>query len=150
MKKKFYNAADLLEIVIEGQSLFLNSRGFMKLLSATLFTLLLSGTALAATPTTEEPTTFQCIAAKITIGDKQVDSVVLWNTKTGEARLLNSASFADKTTGQKGNLIGWVPLLDLQRAVQNLQAQIQEQQQRAAANPEPSPDPSSGSTKKKK
>ncbi len=122
----------------------------MKLLSSTLLSFLLAGTILATTPATEEQPNFQCIAAKITIGDKQVDTVVLWNTKTGEARLLNSASFADKTTGQKGNLIGWVPLVDLQKAVQNLQIQIQEQQQRAAANPTPSPEPSVSPMKKKK
>ena len=78
-------------------------------------------------PVAEQPT-FQAIAAKITIADKQVDSVVLWNTKTGDARLLNAASFADKSTGQQGNLIGWVPLTDLNQAVQNLAAQIQAQQ----------------------
>jgi len=88
--------------------------------------------------TVEQPL-FQCIAAKITIADKQVDSVVQWNTKTGEARLLNAASFADKATGQQGNLIGWVPLVDLQQAVQNLATQIQAQQQRAAAQPSASP-----------
>ena len=80
---------------------------------------------------TEQPS-FQCIATKITIADKQVDSAVQWNTKTGEARLLNAASFADKATGQQGNLIGWVPLVDLQQAVQNLASQIQAQQQNAA------------------
>lgn len=81
----------------------------------------------------EQPT-FQCISAKITIADKQVDSVVQWNTKTGEARLLNAASFADKSTGQQGNLIGWVPLVDLQQAVQNLAAQIQSQQAAKGTN----------------
>jgi hypothetical protein len=85
----------------------------------------------------EQPT-FQCISTKITIADKQVDSVVQWNTKTGEARLLNAASFADKSTGQQGNLIGWVPLVDLQQAVQNLAQQIQAQQAaKAGASPAP-------------
>jgi len=78
--------------------------------------------------------TFQCISAKITIADKQVDSVVQWNSRTGEARLLNAASFADKATGQNGNLIGWVPLVDLQQAVQNLAQQIQAQQAARATN----------------
>jgi hypothetical protein len=88
--------------------------------------------------TTEQPS-FQCISTKITIADKQVDSVVQWNTKTGEARLLNAASFADKATGQQGNLIGWVPLVDLQQAVQNLAAQIQSQQNAAKAAPSSTP-----------
>ncbi len=86
-----------------------------------------------STTAVEQPT-FQCISTKITIADKQVDSVVQWNTKTGEARLLNAASFADKTTGQNGNLIGWVPLVDLQQAVQNLAAQIQAQQAAKGTN----------------
>ena len=89
--------------------------------------------------TAEQPS-FQCISAKITIADKQVDSVVQWNTKTGEARLLNAASFADKSTGQQGNLIGWVPLVDLQQAVQNLASQIQQQQAaKAGASPASTP-----------
>jgi len=82
---------------------------------------------------------FQCIPAKLTIGEKQVDSVVQWNTKTGEARLLNAASFADKSTGQQGNLIGWVPLVDLNQAVQNLAAQIQSRQTNKAATPASTP-----------
>jgi hypothetical protein len=86
-----------------------------------------------STTASEQPT-FECISAKITIADKQVDSVVQWNTKTGEARLLNAASFADKSTGQNGNLIGWVPLVDLQQAVQNLAQQIQAQQAARATN----------------
>jgi hypothetical protein len=87
----------------------------------------------------EQPT-FQCISAKITIADKQVDSVIQWNTKTGDARLLNAASFADKSTGQQGNLIGWVPLVDLQQAVQNLASQIKAQQEaKALASPASTP-----------
>ena len=84
-----------------------------------------------------EPPVYQAIAAKLTIGDKQVDSVVQWNTKTGDARLLNAASFADKSTGQQGNLIGWIPLQDLQQAVQNLASQIQAA--KSAATPASTP-----------
>jgi len=93
-----------------------------------------------AAPATDDAGTFQCIATKITIANKDVDSVVQWNTKTGEARLLNAASFADKATGQNGNLIGWVPLVNLQQAVQNLASQIQAQQA-AAAKAAPSSTP---------
>lgn len=82
---------------------------------------------------------FQAIAAKLTIADKQVDSVVMWNTQTGEARLLNAASFADKTTGQQGNLVGWVPLTDLNQAVQNLATQIQAQQAKKPATSSSAP-----------
>jgi hypothetical protein len=88
----------------------------------------------STTLTSDKQSSFQCISAVITIADKPVNSVVLWNTGTGEARLLNSASFADKSSGQQGNLIGWVPLTDLQQAVQNLASQIQAQHQ---ANPQP-------------
>jgi hypothetical protein len=104
--------------------------------------LVISTLALAAcnNKTAAEQPSFQCISAKITIGEKQVDSVVQWNTKTGEARLLNAASFADKSTGQQGNLIGWVPLVDLQQAVQNLAQQIQAQQAaKGSASPASSP-----------
>jgi hypothetical protein len=111
----------------------------MKSLNSPLLSVLIGVVALTSTYAAEDQPTFQCISAKITIGDKQVDSVVEWNTKTGEARLLNAASFADKSTGQNGNLIGWVPLVDLQQAVQNLASQIQAQQQKAAAQPSASP-----------
>ena len=106
---------------------------------------ILAASSLALTACNEKPAaeqpTFQCISAKITIADKQVDSVVMWNTKTSEARLLNAASFADKSTGQQGNLIGWVPLVDLQQAVQNLAQQIQAQQQAAKASATPASTP---------
>ena len=110
------------------------------LMKYTLLTLLaavalvLTGCNEKSTTASVEQPTFQCISAKITIAEKQVDSVVQWNTKTGEARLLNAASFADKATGQNGNLIGWVPLVDLQQAVQNLAQQIQAQQAARGTN----------------
>jgi uncharacterized lipoprotein YajG len=115
----------------------------MKLSSITLLaaaSLALAGCNEKSTTAVEQPT-FQCISAKITIADKQVDSVVQWNTKTGEARLLNAASFADKSTGQNGNLIGWVPLVDLQQAVQNLAQQIQAQQAAHGTNAIPASTP---------
>lgn len=110
------------------------------LLAACCFGIALSVAKADTTPAVEDAGTFQCIATKITIANKDVDSVVQWNTKTGEARLLNAASFADKSTGQQGNLIGWVPLVNLQQAVQNLAAQIQAQQS-AAAKAAPSSTP---------
>ncbi len=115
----------------------------MKYTSITLLaaaSLILAACSPKGTTVAEQPT-FQCISAKITIADKQVDSVVQWNTKTGEARLLNAASFADKSTGQNGNLIGWVPLVDLQQAVQNLAAQIQAQQAAKGTNAAPASTP---------
>ena len=111
----------------------------MKYIPVSLLAILTLGFAACGQKPVEQAA-FQCISAKITIADKQVDSVVQWNTKTGEARLLNAASFADKSTGQQGNLIGWVPLVDLQQAVQNLAAQIQAQQNaKAGASPASTP-----------
>lgn len=115
----------------------------MKYTSITLLataSLMLAACNDKSTTAVEQPT-FQCISTKITIADKQVDSVVQWNTKTGEARLLNAASFADKATGQNGNLIGWVPLVDLQQAVQNLAQQIQAQQAARGTNAVPASTP---------
>lgn len=111
----------------------------MKYIPVSLLAVLSLGLAACGEKPAEQAS-FQCISAKITIADKQVDSVVQWNTKTGEARLLNAASFADKSTGQQGNLIGWVPLVDLQQAVQNLASQIQAQQNaKATASPASTP-----------
>ena len=112
----------------------------MKLITSSLLAVACISLAACNKQTAEQPS-FQCISAKITIADKQVDSVVQWNTKTGEARLLNAASFADKATGQQGNLIGWVPLVDLQQAVQNLAAQIQAQQNAAKGSASPASTP---------
>jgi len=116
----------------------------MKLTTTSLLATLLLGIASSTTRAADDQAsagTFQCIATKITIADKAVDSVVQWNTKTGEARLLNAASFADKSTGQQGNLIGWVPLVDLQQAVQNLASQIQAQQSKGGTNASPESTP---------
>lgn len=84
---------------------------------------------------------WECIAAKVTIGTNSVDTVVRYNKFTGEAQLLNAASFASKATGAQGNIIGWVPLGDLKNAVQELmqreQAVQQQQATAAPANPQP-------------
>jgi hypothetical protein len=111
---------------------------FVKNIAALLLMTLGLSTGLRASepmePTTAAASTgakegFQVAFGNITIGDKVVATAIQWNTKTGEARLLNAASFADKESGQKGNLIGWVPLVDLQQAVQNLSKQIKSQKQ---------------------
>jgi len=112
----------------------------MKLITTSLLAASCLALGACNKPAASEQASFQCISAKLTIANKDVDSVVEWNTKTGEARLLNAASFADKATGQQGNLIGWVPLVDLQQAVQNLASQIQAQQA-AAAKAAPSSTP---------
>lgn len=65
---------------------------------------------------------------KVTVGGKDVETAIQWNTKTGEARMLNAASFSDKSTGKEGNLVGWVPLIDLQQAIQNLSTDIKARQ----------------------
>ena len=86
---------------------------------------------------------WECIAAEVTIGTNSIDTVVRYNKVTGEAQLLNAASFASKATGAQGNVIGWVPLGDLRNAVQELVQREQAAQQQMptapAATPEPSP-----------
>ena len=86
---------------------------------------------------------FECISAKITIGTNTVDTVVRFNKVTGEAQLLNAASFASKATGAQGNIIGWVPLGDLKNAVDELvqREQAAQQQMPAAATAAPEATP---------
>lgn len=86
---------------------------------------------------------FECIAAKVTIGTNSIDTVVRFNKVTGEAQLLNAASFASRATGAQGNIIGWVPLGDLRNAVEELmqREQVAQQQGGTQAEPEPSPTP---------
>ena len=80
------------------------------------------------------------IAAKVTVGTNSIDTVVRFNKVNGEAQLLNAASFASRTTGEQGNVIGWVPLGNLRDAVQELvQREQVAQQQMPAPTPEPTP-----------
>ncbi len=95
---------------------------------------------------------YECIAAKVTIGTNTIDTVVRFNKVNGEAQLLNAASFASKATGAQGNIIGWVPLGDLKKAVDELVQREQAMQQQAqgapAAAPEATPAPSPEAKKK--
>lgn len=84
--------------------------------------------AMVSIDTKEEAPIYHLAFGKVTIGGKEVDTAIQWNTKTGEARMLNAASFSDKSTGREGNLVGWVPLVDLQQAVQKISAEIQTKQ----------------------
>jgi len=99
---------------------------------------------------------WECIAAKVTIGTNTIDTVVRYNKFSGEAQLLNAASFASKATGAQGNIIGWVPLGDLKNAVQELMQREQAaQQQGVSAAPsappqEPAPVEPAPDTKKRK
>ena len=83
---------------------------------------------------------YECIAAKVTIGTNAIDTVVRYNKVTGEAQLLNAASFASKATGAQGNIIGWVPLGELKNAVQELMQREQAAQQQAGAMPQATPE----------
>ena len=78
---------------------------------------------------------WECIAAKLTIGESTIDTVVRYNKFNGEAQILNAASFASKATGAQGNIIGWVPLGDLRTAVQELMQREQSAQQQGVAAP---------------
>ena len=91
---------------------------------------------------------WECISAKVTIGTNSIDTVVRFNKVTGEAQLLNAASFASKATGAQGNIIGWVPLGDLKNAVQELMQREQAAQQQMPATAEPTPE-ATPQTKKK-
>ena len=114
------------------------SKALFALLSAAALTAC-SDTSNSAADATAAP--WECIAAKVTIGTNSIDTVVRFNKVSGEAQLLNAASFASKATGAQGNVIGWVPLGDLRSAVQELvQREQAAQQQMPAATPEPTPE----------
>ena len=91
---------------------------------------------------------YECIAAKVTIGTNSIDTVVRYNKVSGEAQLLNAASFASKATGAQGNVIGWVPLGDLRTAVQELVQREQAAQQQMPASPAATPEPEASPKKK--
>ena len=102
----------------------------------------LSGCSRPSSPTADVTAApWECIAAKVTIGTNSIDTVVRYNKVSGDAQLLNAASFASKATGAQGNVIGWVPLGDLRTAVQELvQREQAAQQQMPAATPAPTPE----------
>lgn len=80
--------------------------------------------------------TFQCISATITIAGKPTTTVVEWNTKTGMTRLLDSMVVTSKATGAQNVVVGWVPLGDLQAAIQEIVSRNQAMQQQAASTPQ--------------
>jgi len=84
--------------------------------------------AVSSVSTGAEVGLYQLAFGKVTIDGKEVETAIQWNSKTGEARMLNAAAFSDKSTGQKGNLVGWVPIVDLQQAIKNLAKEISEKQ----------------------
>ncbi len=74
---------------------------------------------------------FQCISATIMIAGKPTTTVVEWNTKTGMARILDSMVVTSKATGTQNVVIGWIPLGDLQNAIQEIVNRNQAAQQQA-------------------
>ncbi|MFZ0434860.1 MAG: hypothetical protein WAL87_02645 [Chthoniobacterales bacterium] len=89
----------------------------------------------------EQPS-IECIPAKVSVGEKQIETVLQWNPRTGEARLLNAAPMCDQSTGKQGSMIGWVPVVDLQQSLRNLpNTVIPSQAEKASATPVPTPQP---------
>ncbi|MCX6957196.1 MAG: hypothetical protein NT164_01455 [Verrucomicrobiae bacterium] len=99
---------------------------------------------------------FQCISATIMVAGKPTTTVVEWNEKTGMARILDSMVVTSKATGSQNVVIGWIPLGDLQGAIQEIVNRNQAMQQQApptAQSVTPSAvqeTPAAPSTKKRK
>ncbi len=74
---------------------------------------------------------FQCISATIMVAGKPTTTVLEWNTKTGMARILDSMVVTSKATGSQNVVVGWVPLGDLQGAIQEIVSRNQAIQQQA-------------------
>ena len=74
---------------------------------------------------------FQCISATIMVAGKPTTTVVEWNEKTGMARILDSMVVTSKATGAQNVVIGWIPLGDLQGAIQEIVNRNQAIQQQA-------------------
>lgn len=125
-------------------------------MNKSIFLLIAAGSAVLLPSCTDQSSSaadataapWECIAAEVTIGTNSIDTVVRFNKVNGEAQLLNAASFASKTTGAQGNVIGWVPLGDLRSAVQELVQREQAAQQQMPAAPA-TPEATREETKKK-
>ena len=74
---------------------------------------------------------FQCISATIMVAGKPTTTVLEWNEKTGIARILDSMVVTSKATGAQNVVIGWIPLGDLQGAIQEIVNRNQAMQQQA-------------------
>lgn len=74
---------------------------------------------------------FQCISATIMVAGKPTTTVLEWNEKTGMARILDSMVVTSKATGAQTIVIGWIPLGDLQGAIQEIVNRNQALQQQA-------------------
>jgi len=79
---------------------------------------------------------FQCISATFMIAGKPTTTVVEWNTTTGMARILDSMVVTSKATGSQNVVVGWIPLGDLQSAMQEIMNRNQAMQQQAAPAPQ--------------
>jgi len=79
---------------------------------------------------------FQCISATIMVAGKPTTTVVEWNEKTGMARILDSMVVTSKATGAQNIVIGWIPLGDLQGAIQEIVSRNQALQQQAPSAPQ--------------
>ncbi len=100
---------------------------------------------------------FQCISATIMVAGKPTTTVLEWNEKTGMARILDSMVVTSKATGAQNVVIGWIPLGDLQSAIQEIVSRNQALQQQAppvtqnaASAPPQEAAPAPASTKKRK
>ncbi|MBM3857912.1 MAG: hypothetical protein FJ390_08155 [Verrucomicrobia bacterium] len=93
---------------------------------------------------------FQCISATIMIAGKPTATVVQWNAKTGMARILDSMVVTSKATGAQNVVVGWIPLGDLQGAIQEIMSRNQQaMQQQVAPTPQavaPEQEAAAGST----
>lgn len=78
---------------------------------------------------------FQCISSTIMIAGKPTATVLEWNTKTGTARILDSMLVTSKATGAQNVVVGWIPLGDLQGAIQEIVTRNQALQQQQQAAP---------------
>ncbi|OHE74811.1 MAG: hypothetical protein A3F67_06080 [Verrucomicrobia bacterium RIFCSPHIGHO2_12_FULL_41_10] len=89
----------------------------------------------SATKANADDNNFQCISATIMVGGKPITTVIQWNAKTGVTRLIDSVAMISKVTGAQNTLVGWVPLGDLNTAVQEAVAREQAVQQRMGVSP---------------
>ena len=66
-------------------------------------------------------------SGEVIIAGERIPTFIQWNTQTGEARMISNATVTDRNTGKTGNLVGWVPIVDMETAMQNFNQAIRAQ-----------------------
>jgi len=62
---------------------------------------------------------YMVTSGEMIIAGERIPTFIQWNKQTGEARMISNSTVTDRNSGKTGNLVGWIPLVDMETAIQN-------------------------------